>query len=95
MVVSSIPEGVVCLISALGIYELGDQIPREYWIAVPHSSRAPRRERSRIVRMRNTTLGRTSIKLGDVKVQIFDRERTIIDSFRYLDKEIAIKALKS
>jgi hypothetical protein len=27
-------------------------------------------------------------------VNIFDRERTIVDAFRYLSKEIAIKALK-
>ena len=95
IVASSIPEGSVCLISALAIYELTDQIPREYWIAVPHSSRAPRRNKARIIRMRNSSLGLTTIKLGDAQVRIFDRERTVVDSFRYLDKEIAIKALKA
>lgn len=33
--------------------------------------------------------------IGQETVAIFDRERTIIDSFRYLSKEIAIKALKA
>jgi predicted transcriptional regulator of viral defense system len=92
---TSIPDGIVCLISAIAIYELADQLPRQHWIAVPHSSRAPRREKVRIVRMRNAELGATTTKLGDAHVRIFDRERTVIDVFRYLDKEIAIKSLKA
>lgn len=32
--------------------------------------------------------------VGGVSVTIFDRERTIVDSFKYLSKETAIKALK-
>ena len=92
---ASIPDGIVCLISALAMYELSDQLPRQHWIAVPHSSRAPRREKVRIVRMRNAELGATTTKLGDAHVRVFDRERTVVDAFRYLDKEIAIKALKA
>jgi predicted transcriptional regulator of viral defense system len=92
---TSIPDGIVCLISALAMYELTDQLPRQHWIAVPHSSRAPRREKVRIVRMRNAELGATTIKLGDAQLRIFNRERTVVDAFRYLDKEIAIKALKA
>lgn len=34
--VQSIPNGRVCLISALALYELTDEIPREFWIAIPH-----------------------------------------------------------
>jgi hypothetical protein len=33
-------------------------------------------------------------KLGSYKVAIFDKERTVIDAFRYLDKKVAIKALR-
>ena len=32
--------------------------------------------------------------LGEYKVKIFDRERCIVDAFRYLSKEIAIKAIQ-
>jgi hypothetical protein len=49
----------------------------------------------RFVRMRNITLGATFIKVGQYKVKIFDRERCIIDAFRYLSREIAIKAIKA
>ncbi len=37
----SVPKSVICLISALAIYKLTDEIQRTYWIAIPHTSRAP------------------------------------------------------
>lgn len=91
---STLPKGTICLISALCYYNLTDQIMREAWVAIPHKMRAPKRTKMRIIRMRNTTLGRQKIKLNNHNIYIFDRERTIIDSFRYLGKEIALKALK-
>ena len=91
----SIPKGVVCLISALCYYNLTDQIMREYWIAIPNTDKSPKRPHTRIVRMRNMSLGLTTVKMGKYKVKIFDRERTIVDAFRYLSDEIAIKALQA
>ncbi|HHQ4113527.1 TPA: type IV toxin-antitoxin system AbiEi family antitoxin domain-containing protein [Legionella pneumophila] len=91
----SIPQGIVCLVSALAFYELTDEMPREYWIAVPHSTTAPKRDHTRIVRMRDMETGKTIYKIGRESIVIFDRERTIVDAFRYLSKEIAIKALKA
>lgn len=90
----SIPGSVICLISALCYYRLTDQVMRESWIAVPHHQRTPKRPNTRVVRMRNPSLGVVKIRLGAYAVRIFDRERCIVDAFRYLDKEIAIKALK-
>jgi len=90
-----ISNGVICLISALCFYDLTDEIMREYWIAVPHTTTAPQRSNTRIIRMRNITLGQTEVKMAGQEVKIFDRERTIIDAFRYLDKEIAVKALQA
>lgn len=89
-----IPDGVICLISALALYDLTDEIPRVHWIAISHEKKAPKRAGVRIVRMRNIRLGKTKLSMGETTVTIFDRERTIIDAFRYLGIEIAIKALK-
>jgi predicted transcriptional regulator of viral defense system len=94
LIAASIPRSVICLISALVFYNLTDQVMREIWLAVPHKSHLPKRPNTRIVRMRNIDLGRTHITLGEYHVQIFDRERCVIDAFRYLSKEIAIKALQ-
>ncbi len=94
LVTKSISNGVVCLISALALYELTDEIPREHWIAVSNETRAPRRKGAKIIRMRNIDLGQIEIEIGSEKIKIFNQERTIIDTFRYLGKETAIKALK-
>ncbi len=91
----SIPNGVICLISALCYYGLTDEIMREFWIAIPHATTSPSRTNAHVIRMRNISFGQTSIKIGDQRLKIFDRERTVVDSFRYLDKETALKALQA
>lgn len=93
-IAASISDGVICLISALCYYNLTDQIMREAWIAIPHHVFAPKRPGTRIVRMRNMEIGILEIPMGEFRVRIFDRERTIVDAFRYLSKEIAIKAIQ-
>ncbi len=92
--VNSISDGVVCLISALNLYELTDEFANEHWIAVPKDNWPKRRLHTKIVRLNNISLGKTRFILGTKKIWIFDRERTIIDSFRLLPLEVAIKALK-
>lgn len=91
----SISNGVICLISALCYYGLTDEIMREFWIAIPHATTSPSRENTHVIRMRNIFFGQTTIKIGRRKIKIFDRERTVVDAFRYLDKEIALKALQA
>jgi hypothetical protein len=44
--------------------------------------------------MRNLELGKTTLKMGNYEVPIFDPERCVVDAFRYLSIEIAIKSLK-
>ena len=91
----SVLNGVVCLISALDIYDMTDEIPRVHWIAIPHATTAPKRSKVKFLRTRDIELGRTEIKIGSEKISIFDPERTIVDAFRYLSIEVAIKALKA
>ncbi len=67
---------------------------REVWIAVPHEFHPPKRPNTRIIRMRNVKLGKIEIVLGEYNAHIFDRERCIVDAFRYQSKEIAIKAIQ-
>jgi hypothetical protein len=38
--------------------------------------------------------GSSRLKLGKVSIKIFDKERTVVDAFRFLGQETAIKALK-
>lgn len=92
--VHSIPGGVICLISALALYNITEEIPRRYWIAVSHKTSMKRVRAIKIVRLRDMKLGKTEITLEGVHLPIFDRERTIVDAFRLLSYETAIKALK-
>lgn len=95
IVASSIKNSIICLISALNYYELTDELMREYWLAVPHSNSHVKSPNARIIRMRNVSLGVKTILLASMKVKIFDEERTILDTFRLLDEETGLKALKN
>lgn len=86
--------GVICLVSALIYYDLTDELMSEYWVAIPHTHKKKEIESTRFIRMRNIELGVEEISLCNTQVRIFDIERTIIDSFRLLDIETAMKALK-
>lgn len=92
--VHSIKGGVVCLISALAVYNLTEEIPRQHWIAIRHGTSVKAHKGMKIVRYREMDLGKTEIELEGTSVPIFNRERTIIDAFRLLSRETAIKALK-
>lgn len=93
--VNSIPDGTICLISALSYYGLTQEIQRQYWIAVPHEVGQIKRPRTKIVRTRNFKLGRVPLKLGEYKTHIFDRERCVVDAFKKLSKESAMYSLRS
>ena len=92
--VLSIPNGVITGISALDIYDLTDEIPREHWIAVRHGTLIRPRPIVRLIHTRNYDIGLSSIKLGDVVVPIYEPERVLIDAFKLTDRETAIKALQ-
>jgi predicted transcriptional regulator of viral defense system len=76
------------------VYDLTEEIPRQHWIGIRHGTSARRSRQIKIIRFRNFDLGKTEIKLEGTSIPIFDRERTIVDAFRLLSREIAIKALK-
>jgi len=92
--VQRVRDGVICLTSALYLYHLTEEMPSQHWIAIRHGTLHRALPPMKVVRMRNLSLGKTTIKVGEVKLPIFDRERTIVDAFRYLGRETALKALK-
>ncbi len=92
--VARVKNGVVCLVSALALYQLTDEIPRQHWIAISNTTRHRGDASVKIVRMRNISLGRTTLKLDNINLPIFDRERTLVDAFKYLGTETALKALR-
>ena len=97
-----IPEGVVCVESALFFYGYSDFAPRKWSIAVPRSVSRAKLEvdalplRTYYVQQDLYKLGKTTDKLNGVELSVYDRERTICDCFKYrsrLDNELFSKAL--
>lgn len=95
LAMARVKQGVVCLVTALALYELTEELPRQHWIAIPHGTRHRAGATVKVVRMRNITLGQTTLDIDGIALPIFDRERTLVDAFKYLSKETAIKALKA
>ena len=101
MVASSVPRGIVCLLSALRIHEIGTQSPHEVWIALDRKARRPSRPatRIRVVRFSGAMLsyGVQLRAILGVRVRLTSPARTVVDCFRYRNKiglDVATEALR-
>ena len=101
MVASAAPNAIVCLLTALRIYEIGTQSPHEVWIALDRKSRKPTRlpAKTHIVRFSGVmlTYGVISRPILGVPVSITSPARTVVDCFRYRNKvgiDVAMEALR-
>jgi len=96
-----VPKGVVCLLSALRVHEIGTQAPFEVWIAIPQHMVTPRLDQPeiRVVRMSDEALveGVERRTIDGVKVPVFSAARTVVDCFRFRNKiglDVALEALR-
>ena len=94
-------KGVVCLLSALRVHEIGTQAPHEVWIAIPPHMVSPRLDQPviRVVRMSDEALveGVDRLNIDGVEVPVFNAARTIVDCFRFRNKiglDVALEALR-
>lgn len=96
-----VPHGIVCLLSALAIHDIGTQQPPEVWIALDRKARKPRFDdvAVRIVRFSGPMLhnGIATRMIQGVPMRITSPARTVVDCFRYRNKlglDIALEALR-
>jgi len=101
MVGAAIPTGIVCLLTALRVHEIGTQSPHEVWIAIHRKARRPTRlpARVRLVRFSGAmlTYGVVTRLILGVPVRITSPARTVVDCFRYRNKvgiDVAMEALR-
>ena len=99
-VCARVPRSIVCLLTALSVYDIGTHIPREVWIAIPHKARPPRLSpiKVRLVRFSGAawTYGIVDTEFEGVPARITSPERTVVDCFRYerlIGREAAVEAL--
>jgi len=95
------PRGVVCLLSALRVHEIGTQAPFEVWLALPPGVIPPRigSPKLRVVRMsgKSLTEGIERIEIEGVRVPVFNAAKTVADCFKYRNKiglDVALEALR-
>ena len=100
-VCARVPEAIVCLLTALNVYELGTQLPRKVWIGIPHKARAPRAPELpiRVVRFSGASLryGVVDTTFEGVPARITTPARTVVDCFRFhrhAGKVVALQALR-
>jgi predicted transcriptional regulator of viral defense system len=82
-----VPEGVICLTSALAFHELTDTIPSRIWMAIGAKHRRPRVENPpfQFVRFGQKVLtsGIKEHVIEGVRVRIYNPAKTVVDLFRY------------
>ena len=100
-VCARVPHAIVCLLTALRVHDLGTQLPRDVWIAIPHKARTPRLPELpvRVVRFSRASLhyGVEKTVFEGVPARITSPARTVVDCFRFrrlVGKDVALEALR-
>lgn len=96
-----VPQGVVCLLSALVFHELTTQTPHEVWLAIDRKARSPAEGYPplHVVRFGGEALsaGTALHSIDGVPVRITTPAKAVADCFKYRNKigiNIAVEALR-
>ncbi len=99
-VAARVPQGVLCLLSALRFHNLTTQNPFEVWLAVPRASHIPKIEfvQTRIFRFvpKVYSAGIETHEIEGVEVKVYSAAKTVADCFyfrREVGLDVAIEAL--
>ncbi len=97
-----LPQGIICVESALFHYGYSDFSPREWSIAVPRTATRVVKSieefpmKAYYIQKEFLDIGKSVSNFNGVILPVYDRERTICDCFKYrtkLDNEIFNKAV--
>lgn len=97
-----VPNGVVCLLSALSFHQLTTQAPFEVWIAIDRKARLPKPGPGLAFRFHRfsgkaLTVGVERHVVDGVPVRIYGVAKTVADCFKYRNKiglDVALEALR-
>lgn len=100
-VASRVPQGVICLISALAFHEITTQIPHQVDVAVPRGTKQPRLDFPPIRLFRfSSPMYRAGVavhKVDGVEVRVYGAAKTVADCFRFRNRigiDVAVEALR-
>ena len=101
LIAKRIPQGVICLISALSYYELTTQIPHFVYVALPRTSRLPQMKypplRCFWYSKDAHKAGIKTISINGCPVRIYSIEKTLADCLKFRQKigmDVVLEALK-
>ena len=96
-----VPNGVICLISALQFHDITTQLPSQVWIAIDRKAWFPKEYSIplRIISFSGKALseGIETHKVEGVSLKVYCVAKTIADCFKYRNKiglDVAIEALR-
>ena len=100
-VAKRVPQGVICLVSALAYHELTTQIPHEVHVALEKGGEAPRVDYPpvRLFWFSGASFreGIETHTVDGVRVRIYSPEKTIADCFKFRNKlgmEVVLAAIR-
>jgi predicted transcriptional regulator of viral defense system len=101
VVARAVPDGVVCLLSALSFHGVGTQLPHQVWLAVDRRARLPslRYPPLRVVKFSGKafTEGLQTHHVEGQPVRVYGVAKTLADLFKYRNKiglDVALEALR-
>ena len=96
-----VPNGIICLLSALSFHRLTTQNPHKVWLALGHKSWSPRGHNVglRIVRLSGPALheGIETHTVEGVSLRVYNPAKTVADCFKFRHKiglDVALEALR-
>lgn len=96
-----VPDGVICLISALAFHEITTEVPHEVYLAIRHGKEQPRLDYPpvRAFRFSDETIsaGIEKYKMEGVTLRVFSPAKTVADCFKFRHKmgvDVAVEGLK-
>lgn len=90
------PDAVISGVSALTYYDLTDEEERKVWLAFPQTHRVVNKEYRTIYPSGPSySLGIVRHKCGKRQVRMYDREKSVVDAFKYLPIDVGYKALRA
>jgi len=97
-----VPNGIVCLLSALQYHRISTQSPFEIWMAIDRKARLPLVDRPAMhfVRFSGRALveGIEEKQIEGVTVKVYNPAKTVADCFKYRNKigiDVALEALRN
>ena len=97
----AVPQGVICLLSALSFHGIGSQLPFEVWVAIDRRAREPALAHPplRVVRFSGAafTEGVETHRVERETIRVYSVAKTLADLFKYRNRiglDVALEALR-